>query len=274
MSNRVARLSQADRAAILELLGQEAICNLFLIGFVEDNPVDRGWWYGTHHDGALVGVVLVLPGRLAVPFCPDSDDAARIGDQLYHLHRPTLIVGPRAASDALWARWARGQRAERAYDQRLYQLASPPPGDDPPGFRRALYEEWPDISDHSAAMELEDLGIDPSLENPQLHDQVVQTRIKSGKTWVIEQDESIRFQINVGTAHPLGVQVGGTYVPPEHRGRGHAKRGVAALGRRLLARYPRVTLHVNEANAPAIRVYEGCGFVRDTPFRLITPRSP
>ncbi len=274
MSNRVQRLSSEDRPAIQTLLEQEAICNLFLIGFVEANPIDRGWWYGVVCDGVLSGVVLVLPGRLAVPFCPEPNDAAQIGDQLYHLHRPTLVVGPRTASDALWARWARGQRAGRTYDQRLYCLQHPPGGEDPPGFRRAMYEEWPEIADYSAAMEREDLGMDPASENPQLHDQVVQERIKSGRTWVIERDESILFQINVGTTHPYGVQIGGTYVPPAHRGRGHAKGGVAALGRRLLARYPRVTLHVNEANAPAIRVYEACGFLRDAPFRLITPMSP
>jgi predicted GNAT family acetyltransferase len=39
---------------------------------------------------------------------------------------------------------------------------------------------------------------------------------------------------------------------------------------RLLARRPLVSLHVNEANGPAVRVYEKVGFDRADAFRLIT----
>jgi hypothetical protein len=40
--------------------------------------------------------------------------------------------------------------------------------------------------------------------------------------------------------------------------------------RRLIADVPMVTLHVNEANHPAVRSYEAVGFRRSTPFRLMT----
>ena len=79
------------------------------------------------------------------------------------------------------------------------------------------------------------------------------------------------FQVNVGATHARGCQVGGTWVPRADRGRGLASAGVAATCRWLLARYPRVTLHVNEANGPAVRVYEKAGFRRDAAFRLIIP---
>ena len=267
----VERLARSDEAAIQELLEQDEVCNLFLLGFLQSHPVDRAWWYGARDADRVTGTVLVLPGRLAVPYCPDADDAARIGDHLYHLHRPSLLVGPRDASDALWARWTRNRRPSRAHDQRLYILDAPPPGTDPPGFRRATYAEWPAVAAQSAAMELEDLGVDPSADNPRLHEQVVRERVKAGRTWIIERDREVVFQVNVGTTHVAGCQIGGTYVPPRHRGRGLAKAGIAALGRRLLARYPRVTLHVNEANLPAVHVYERVGYRRDAPFRLITP---
>jgi predicted GNAT family acetyltransferase len=42
------------------------------------------------------------------------------------------------------------------------------------------------------------------------------------------------------------------------------------LCRRLLRRHGVVTLHVNEANLPAVRVYENAGFERQASFRLIT----
>ena len=271
MTDRVERLSDSDEPMLQRLLDRDQVVNLFLLGFSRLHPLSKSWWYGSFEDGDLVGVTLVIPGKLAVPFCPDPWDAGRIGEQLYQLHHPTLVVGPRAASDALWERWTRNRDPNRRYDQRLYEMQRPPPGQDPPGFRNAFYEEWPLISDYSAAMELEDLGRDPSTADPRQHDQVVRDRVKDGRTWVIAQENRIVFQVNVGSAHALGAQIGGTYVPPAYRGQGHAKRGVAALCRRLLTRHPRVTLHVNEANLPAVRAYEGVGFESHEAFRLITP---
>jgi GNAT superfamily N-acetyltransferase len=267
----VERLARSHEPAIQELLEQDEVINLFLLGFLQTHPVDRAWWYGVLDGDRVLATVLVLPGRLAVPYCPEPSDAARLGEHLYHLHRPSLLVGPREASDALWKRWTRDRRPTRAHDQRLYVLDAAPAGDDPPGFRRASYTDWPAVADLSAAMELEDLGIDPAADNPLLHNQVVRERVNAGRTWIIERDGEILFQVNVGTTNVVGCQIGGTYVPPRHRGRGLAKVGIAALGRRLLARYPRVTLHVNEANVPAVRVYEHVGYRRDAAFRLITP---
>jgi len=267
----VERLTQADEQPIRRLLEQDVVTNLFLLGFLAAHPVGRGGWYGAFDSGELTGVALLLPRRLAVPYCPDPTDAARIGAHLFHIRSPTLMVGPREATDALWDQWTRGRRGRSHFDQRLYVLTEAPGGRDPEGFRRAVYAEWPVISDFSSAMEKEDLGVDPTESDPQLHDHIVKERVKAGRTWVIERDGRVVFQVNVGTTHDQGAQIGGTYVPPEHRSRGLAKAGIAALGRRLLARAPRVTLHVNEANQPAVRVYEGCGFVRDAPFRLITP---
>lgn len=121
-------------------------------------------------------------------------------------------------------------------------------------------------------MEVEDLGRSP-LSDPEAHEAAVRERIRNGKTWVIERDGRIVFQINVGTATALGCQVGGTWVPRDLRGAGLATAGMRELCRRLLKRHPYVSLHVNEANTPAVRVYENAGFVRSAPYRLITVRK-
>ena len=244
--------------------------NLFLLGFLAVHRLERAWWYGTFGGGALTGVVMVLPGRLAVPWIEGRSDAVALGRHLATLHTPCMLVGPREACDGLWETWAGDVQATRFYDQRLYTVKSAPEVGLVNGFRRASFDDWPAVAQWAAEMEEEDLGSNPASEDPELHERVVQERVKSGRTWVIERAGEIVFQINVGTTTAWGCQIGGTYVPKPHRGKGLATLGVAALMDRLLARQPLVTLHVNEANHPAVRVYEKVGFSRAAPFRLIT----
>lgn len=247
--------------------------NLFLLGFLDANSLARGLWYGVTDRERVRAVVLVLPGRLAVPFALEPGLAGDLGRMLKPRHPPCMVVGPRAACDALWDAWARDVTPERFYDQRLYVCSAAPPGGPVAGFRKATLSEWEIVARQAGRMEEEDLGRNPAREHPELHEQVVRDRIRNGKTWVIERDGAIVFQINVGTALPIGCQVGGTYVPPEHRGAGLATEGMRELCRRLLPKHRIVTLHVNEANTPAVTVYERSGFERSTPFRLITVRG-
>ena len=119
-------------------------------------------------------------------------------------------------------------------------------------------------------MEEEDIGRRPLEEEPEGYPALVRRRITQGRTWVIEQRGEILFQINLGTTTRWGVQIGGTYVPPEHRNQGWATRGVLQLVGMLLKKHPTVTLHVNEINTPAVRVYERIGLPSPRPYRLVT----
>ena len=185
------------------------------------------------------------------------------------------MVGPRADCDALWSAWSGSRAWIRRYDQRLYvrrSLASDT-GDAPPGFRRAIERDIDRIADQAAAMEIEDLGVDPRADGLAAHRAAVQERVRSGRTWVIEAQGEIVFQVHAGTLSERGCQLGGTYVPPSQRGRGWGRAGMRAVSAQLLRRCPLVTLHVNESNRPAVRAYEASGFIADAPMRLITVRG-
>ncbi len=275
-------LSHASRPDLTGLLEQDPVANLFLLGWMRAQDMDRAPWFGVRRRGALVAAALAVPERLVVPWSPDPEDAGAIGRHLREIGQIAgMVIGPRDACDALWAGWARG--APRLwYDQRLYVQDAPPAGDPADGFRLAKMRDLTALVHASARMEEEDLGRNPLDVDPVGHEAATRERIRSGRTWVIERDGELVFHIHAGTWIAEGCQVGGTYVPPAHRGRGVGTDGMRALGRALLARtrdgrhpgdreHPapaRITLHVNEANTPAIRTYEAAGYRRAHAFRL------
>lgn len=271
----VVRLTEAHGAALEELLLLDPPVNLFLLGYLDAVPVPRAWWYGALDGDRVVAAALLVPGRLVVPFSPDPAHATALGRALGRRHRPCMMVGPRAACDALWAPWGRGARIDRWHDQRLYvcDTHALPERDPLPGFRRAHPDDFAEVLDQAAAMEVEDIGRFRLDDDPDGFREGVRRRIQQGQTWVVERDGALVFQIHVGTETAFGCQVGGTYVPPAHRGQGLATAGMLELGRRLRRRHKRITLHVNEANAPAVRVYERSGYRPHAPFRLVTLAS-
>jgi predicted GNAT family acetyltransferase len=271
----VERLSHPHVEALAGFLHQDPVANVFLLGWLRTQEIDRTPWYAVARGGELAAVALVVPERLVVPWSPDPAYAAEIGTRLRAERvKPGMVIGPRAASDALWKAWS--PPAPRLwYDQRLYVMDAPPPDPHVPGFRVATMRDVPALIEASARMEDEDLGRDPSRTDPAVHENAVRERIRAGRTFVIDRG-GIVFHIHVGTWIAEGCQVGGTYVPPEHRGKGLATLGMLALGHAVLAGPEppaRMTLHVNEANVPAVRVYERSGFRRAHPFRLIAARN-
>ena len=72
---RVARLTERHTAAIQALLLDDPLVNLFLLGYVEAVGVHRAYWYGVLDGEAVRALVLLVPGRLMVPWAPDPDDA-------------------------------------------------------------------------------------------------------------------------------------------------------------------------------------------------------
>ena len=274
-------LSHQHYQEVSELLAQDSTVNLFLIGWLRSSGMSRAPWYGYIRHGRLAAVALVVPERLVVPWAPEPEHAAAIGQELRHTAQiPGMLIGPREASDALWHAWAPG-RARLWFEQRLYVQNAAPLGPRVEGFRAATLRDLPALIIASARMEEEDLHQNPLQIDPVGHEAATRERIRSGRTWVIEREGEIVFHIHAGTWQREGCQVGGTYVPPALRGQGIGISGMCELGRALLlesaGRYPpaseyavpsKITLHVNEANTRAIRTYEAAGYQRSAPFRL------
>ena len=275
---RATRLLPRHEDEARALLMQDPEANLFMLDLLRQGGLPlagaRHLWMGATDDsGGLVAVVYAAtphPARAAsTAVAWGADEGCILLGRWLAMRRGTrMIVGPRAPSDALWQGLGSPPPQTR-YDQRLYVCDAPPIGDSLP-VERAREGDLDTLSRLHAAMLQEDLGIDLADLDMDTHRGQALFRIRKGRSWVSRDATGrIQFTIGVGTEGPLGVQVGGTFVPPELRGTGISTRAMRGLCHRLLEAAPRVTLHVNEANLGAVKCYERSGFRRAAPFRLM-----
>ncbi len=262
-------LADTDRSGVRDLLAVEPVVNLHLLTQVEDAGRLTGLFGAFDAGGAPRGVALVTFTGFACPWALDGEAARALGAWLRGRRSVSFLVGPRVTCDAFWEGHGSPAGSYRTWDQRLWVCTAPSSGPLPEGFRRARPEEGAAVAARNAAMMVEDLGFDPSLLDPDGHRRSILARIREGRTWVVEAEGAIRFQIDVGTLSRHGVLVGGTWVDPAWRGRGLCALGMRALARVLLERHPVVALHLHEDNLPAVGCYRRAGFRPDAPFRLL-----
>ncbi len=223
--------------------------------------------------GPLTASVFV-GGWFACVFAPRPEDAAEIGRRLRESARVRRVIGGRAGADAFWAAWSSGQADEiLRHDQQLMVARAGEIADVAlPGLRPASAADEADVCEASAAMQREELGIDPRADEGPVFGAQVKERIASGRTWLLTESRRIVFKAEVALKGRDGAQIGGVWVPPSHRGRGLASRGTADLARRLLRESPSVSLHVNERSLPAVRAYRRAGFRDLAPYLLVRGR--
>ena len=238
----------------------------------------RGTWTACRTpDGRLRAVLYSrwpIDGGAALNALPAGEPAAcgLLGQRLMLRGGSRLVVGARAACDALWLGmnkpWFR-----ITYDQRLYVCDRVPEGPTLP-VELARPTDVEDLVPMHSGMLHEDLqvpleGIDELAQWSSIH-----RTVSTGRYLVVRGgtvDHPLRFCIDIGPAASSGAQVGGTYVPRPFRGKGVATAAMRGVIRYLLeARgLARVTLHVHENNLAAVGCYTRAGFRAEQAFRLM-----
>ncbi len=279
----------SEHTALRALLLQDPLPNIFLLSLLEREGVkgerSRGVFYGLwepdprgegQYRRELAATAYVSPSGLAVPWAPWSEHGTVLGRHVDRLHAYQLLIGPRLESDAFWRAGDQLRPVRVHYDQRLYVANKATKGPAAEGLRMARDGDLFEVARFASRMMLEDLGFDPADRNAKSHLMAVRRRIREGRTWVVEQQGQLVFKIDLGCSSSQGALVGGTYVLPSLRGQGLGSRAMRGVLRALLLTHPCVTLHLNEANAPAVGCYEAAGFRRDAAMRLmvIEPHHP
>jgi uncharacterized protein len=266
----VRALDGRDREAALEICRRDAVGSVLAAVQAErlGEPGPPGTEmlgiYGHDHDDPEA---LCWAGANLVPV---QLRGTLLDDLVEHLRRRgrrcSSIVGPAEEVLPLWDQLAPVWSPPREVrpDQPSLVIDADPAVAPDPQVRLARAEEVELVVPASVAMFTEEVGYDPTAVGGAYAARVAEL-IATGRTYVRIEDgydgPEVIFKADVGALALDVAQVQGVWVHPEHRGRGLATAGMAAVVadvRRRLA--PTVSLYVNSYNAPALATYDRVGF--------------
>jgi ribosomal protein S18 acetylase RimI-like enzyme len=264
---------------VFGFLDRDPVLNVYLVALVLRDALGRpqDTWLGARRDGALTGVAFIGGRSGAVLPAGDDDEALEVLGAEAHGRLPSLprrfqVIGARAAVDPFMRPFARSGPLPRLDRVQLYMALDKPALDriEPvPDLRPAAPGDRALVYETGAALRAEELEEDPRTVDPDGYARRVEEECRDGHTLLWTDEHGLCFRAGVSARTADAAQISGVYVPPDRRGRGFARRGVAEMCRRYRQHSRTTCLFVNDFNAPAIAVYRRLGFVTRAPWRSV-----
>ncbi|MFC5721094.1 GNAT family N-acetyltransferase [Streptomyces gamaensis] len=261
-------LEPGELDAALAVLDRDPVANAFVAARVHVAGLDPwrlgGEMWGWYADGRLEA--LCYAGANLVPIGAGPEAVRAFAERARRAgRRCSSIVGPAEATAGLWEllepHW--GPAREVRAHQPLMVTRSLPAGIEPdPLVRRIRKDEMDLIMPACVAMFTEEVGVSPLAgDGGLLYQARVAELVGSGRSFARIEDGHVVFKAEIGAATARACQIQGVWVAPEHRGRGLAVAGMAAVLRYALTEVsPLVSLYVNDYNTAARATYRRVGF--------------
>jgi uncharacterized protein len=266
----VERAGYPEMLEVFGWLDRDPVVNAYLVALVLRDGLDapRDEYWVARRGGALAGLVCL--GGSSGAILPVGDDPAALDalaacavERLSIVPRQFQVVGQRAAVATVVARLRGAGLAPRLELPQTYMAVERgglPPFERLAELRPARPEDYDLVHRTGAELRAEELKEDPRHADPETYARRVEEECRLGYTYLWLADGALRFRASLSALTADAVQISGVFVPPEHRNRGLARRGLAELCARLFARTRAACLFVNDSNAPAIAVYLRLGF--------------
>jgi ribosomal protein S18 acetylase RimI-like enzyme len=265
----VRSLGWGDQTAALDFLEREPIMNAYLVSrILEEGIVGLGDHVAVFLRGELIGLAMVgwnvvMAVERSLPhdvrdFVVSifADQVTRSGDA------PRAIISEQSLVEALWrplSSWVAPPTVRRDR-QPVYVLDHM---DEPPELDLVRYARGSDLDalvPACSAMHLEEVGIDPLARDASGYRQRIRELISQQRSMVLVHKGKLVFKTEFSAVTTQTVQLMGVWTRPDERRHGWAKIGLREICGHLLRRHRRVSLFVNDFNAPAIALYESLGF--------------
>ncbi len=260
-------LAADERDAALAVCHRDAVGAVLAGPFIEGLGQHRlaNQLLGVFEDGHLAAVC--WSGANLVPVGANTGAIGAIADaQRRRGRRCSSIVGPADQVLALWDHlrptWSTPREVRADQPSLATTDVSGVPAD--PAVRRSTPADFDLLFPACVAMFTEEVGYSPTLGGA-AYENRVRELVETGRSFVrIDRGPGgprVTFKAELG-AVALGVaQVQGVWVPPDLRGRGIARGGMAAVVLHTLTDVaPTVSLYVNSYNVAALAAYRSVGF--------------
>jgi uncharacterized protein len=265
------RLGPIDLAEVFGWLDRDPVVNVYLMALLLRDALaaPRDEYWAVRREGGIAALLHIGGQSGAVlPIGEDEPALRMLADQarqrLPFLPRRFQVIGPRAAVLTMLQHVARSGLRPRLERHQVYMSLERgvlPEFERLPELLPARADDFDLIHESGARLRLEELEEDPREADPAGYRRRVEEECRDGHTWLWRDAEGLCFRASVSALTGDAAQLSGVYTPPERRGRGLARRGLAELCTRLLERSRAACLFVNDFNAPALSLYRRLGFV-------------
>jgi hypothetical protein len=261
-------------AALRTLLSRDTTHNMYLLGLMEEFGVVAGEkrnfaFYGRFFDADLTAAMFVGGnGGLVVP---SASSPAHIGDIAKKLHGLLNIrsaIGEAGAVEALIKHFSVQPKFSKT--QKLFSVSPNDLGPfTNPLLRPATDKDLGQLIPMAAACVKEMLKRDPLAEDPVGFELRVTQRVRSQRTYVLEEKGRLVFKLDVGSRSQFGAELEGVYTAPEERKKGHATLCLGQISRFLMSSLPRLTVRIDDELPHFAEIARKVGYLQGRAQRLI-----
>jgi uncharacterized protein len=277
MASIVEPLAPKHLESLKALLAREPSHNLYLLGLLEEFGIvpapgraPFAFW-GRFLGGELTAAVFV--GGSGGMIVPSSNLPNAIGDIAKTLNGKVKLgaaVGEKGCIDVLLQNLCPTVRPKISRAQRLFSVSADDLGPfTNPTLRLGVEADVEQLVPLAAEAVKEIMNRDPLVEDPEGFPARVRQRVRSKRTYVLEEKGRIIFKIDVGSRSQFGAELEGLFTVPDERRRGHATLSLGQISRHLLSSLPRLTLRVDDLDPALAGVARKVGYLAGRAQRLV-----